>query len=180
MISVFFSFILFFIFSSLLHKHTRMTVTMEHTDEVNQHLSETFHLVLSCLIFSFVFSSTVFSLSSFSVSVSVSVCWWCVCRCVWLCVFVWCCVVWCGVWCVVWHAENPVCRLKTPPCEHSKRPRVCRQHAHMHFNMCAWCRHRQRRFESSHGNVFESTHGGVFESTHGWSSPVQFTKKSRT
>ena len=45
----------------------------------------------------------------------------------------WC--LWCGLWCrcawlcvcrVVWHAENPVCRFKTPPCVHSKRPRVIR------------------------------------------------------
>ena len=76
----------------------------EWWDEVNQHLSETFHLVLSCLIVSFVFSSLCrLSLSSFSVSVPV--CWWCVCvcRCVWLCVFVWSCVVCCycvcGAWC---------------------------------------------------------------------------------
>ena len=89
MISVFFSFILFFIFS----------------------------FVLSSL-------SVFFSLSSFSVSVSV-----------------WCGVVRCGACRVVWHAENPVCRLKTPPCVHSKRPRARQQHAHMLFNMCAWCRY---------------------------------------
>ena len=32
--------------------------------------------------------------------------------------------------CVVWHTENPVCPSKTPPCVHSKRPRVYRHHAH--------------------------------------------------
>ena len=37
----------------------------------------------------------------------------------------------CVVACVVWHAENPVCRFKTPPCVHSKRPRVYQHHVHM-------------------------------------------------
>ena len=105
MISVFFSFIF---------KHTRMTVTMEHTDEVNQHLSETFHLVLSCLIFSFVVSSlSVFFLCLCLRVLVVCVCvcvvvHGCVCVCVVVygCVCVWCCVLWCGVWCVVWHAEK--------------------------------------------------------------------------
>ena len=103
------------------------------------------HLLLFSFSFSFslfrlIFSLSVFflcllSLSSFSVfflrllSPCVGVC-----RRVCLC-------VWCGVVCrVVWHAENPVCRLKTPPCVDSKRPRVCRQHAHMLKSMCAWCR----------------------------------------
>ena len=114
--------------------------------------------ILSCLylLFRLLFSLCLLSLSSFSpFSVSVSVCWCGVCVVV--CGVVWCgvCVVWCGVVCgVVWHAENPVCRLKTPPCVHSKRPRVCRQHAHMLFNMCAWCRHTRGRFESTHGGVF--------------------------
>ena len=48
---------------------------------------------------------------------------------------------------------------KTPPCVHSKRPRVCRHHAHMCFNMFAWCWYTWRRFERTHGDVFESTHG---------------------
>ena len=38
-----------------------------------------------------------------------------------------------------------------PPCVHSKRPRACRQHAHMLFNMCACCRHTRGRFEWTHG-----------------------------
>ena len=38
-----------------------------------------------------------------------------------------------------------------PPCVHSKRPRVSRQHAHMLFNMCAWCRHTRVRFAWTHG-----------------------------
>ena len=45
------------------------------------------------------------------------------------------------VWCVLRHAEkmwkNPCVDSKTPPCVHSKRRRVCRNHAHMCFNMCA-------------------------------------------
>ena len=36
------------------------------------------------------------------------------------------------------------------------------------------------RGAGTHKDVLERTHGDVFESTHGWSSPVQFTKKSRT
>ena len=35
----------------------------------------------------------------------------------------------------------------------SKRPRVCRQHAHVCFDMCAWCPHTRRRFECTHGGV---------------------------
>ena len=38
------------------------------------------------------------------------------------------CAVWCGT------LKNLVCRFKTPPCVHSKRPRVCQQHAHMHHH----------------------------------------------
>ena len=89
----------------------------------------------------------------------VVVCVWCVCL-----VSV----------CLLRHAEktwkNPCVDSKTPPCVHSKRPRVCRHHAHMCFNMCAWCPYTRERFEC--------THGGVFESTHGWSSSVLLTKKS--
>ena len=39
-----------------------------------------------------------------------------------------------------------MCRFNTPPCVHSKRPRVCRQHAHTCFNMCA-------RAAGIHGDV---------------------------
>ena len=63
----------------------------------------------------------------------------CVCVCVSVCGVV--CAVWCGT------LKPPVCRLKTPPCVHSKRARVCRQHAYTLFNMCAWCRHTRGRFE---------------------------------
>ena len=56
----------------------------------------------------------------------------------------------------------PLCPSKTSPCLDSKRPLVCRQHAHMCFNMCACCRHTQGRFECIHGGVFKSTHG-VFQ-----------------
>ena len=130
-----------------------------------------FHLLFSSLLFSsllsllLLFSSLLLScLSSyiFSCLVSssrVSVCWW---VCVSSCVFVWCCVAWCGVCRVVWHAENPVCRLKTLSCVDSKRPRVCRQHAHMLFSMCA----------GTHGDVLDlhtesvlSLHMGVIASS---------------
>ena len=45
-------------------------------------------------------------------------------------------------------------RSKTSPCVRSKRPRVFRHHAHMCFNMCAWCRYTRGRFESTHGGFF--------------------------
>ena len=97
--------------------------------------------ILSCFVLSSLSSFSVFflcllSLSSFSVSVSV--CWWCVCRRVCLCVFVWCGVV-CAVWCGT--LKTPCVDSKRFRCVDSKRPRVCRQHAHMCFNMCAWCRY---------------------------------------
>ena len=47
----------------------------------------------------------------------------------------------------------PVCRPKTPPCVHPKRPRVCRQHAHMLGSMCACCWHTRGRIEFTHGGV---------------------------
>ena len=61
----------------------------------------------------------------------------CVCRCG-RGVCVW---VWCGT-------------LKTP-CERSKRTRVYPHHAHMCFNMWAWCPYTRGRFESTHGNVLD-------------------------
>ena len=91
-----------------------------------------FHLLLSCLV-SPPSSSLVLSCLSFSHCLSLCD----VCRCgrgvVWWswCVFV--CL------CVLRHAEktweNPCVGSKTPPCVHSKRPRVCRHHAHICFNM---------------------------------------------
>ena len=45
------------------------------------------------------------------------------------------------------------------PCVRPKRPRVCRHHAHVCFNMCAGCRHTRGRFEWTHGGVSESTYG---------------------
>ena len=59
----------------------------------------------------------------------------------------------------------PVCRLKTPPCVHSKRPRVIRQHAHMLKSMRACCRITQGRFECTHGDVL-NLHTGVFSVPH--------------
>ena len=47
------------------------------------------------------------------------------------------CVMLCVVWCV---------RSKRLPCLDLKRLRVYRHHAHMCFNMCAWCRHTRGRF----------------------------------
>ena len=65
-------------------------------------------------------------------------------------------VCWCGVLlvscgcvvCLVWHVQNapPCVRSQRTPCVRSQRPSVCRQHAHMCFNMCAWCRYTRRAF----------------------------------
>ena len=70
---------------------TEMSVEMRSTNICQK------PFILSCPLFSFVFSFL--SLSSLSVSVSV-----------------------CGVVCAVWCGtlKNPVCRFKTPRCVHSK------------------------------------------------------------
>ena len=52
-----------------------------------------------------------------------------------------------------------LCRFKTSPCGRSKRPRVDPHHAHMCFNMCAWCRYTRGRFERTHWHVL-SGHTG--------------------
>ena len=67
--------------------------------------------------------------------------------------------------CKFWEAElattsclllpSPVCPSKTPPCVRSKRHRVCWHHAHMCFNMWAWCRYTRGRFERTHGGFFQ-------------------------
>ena len=84
------------------------------------------------------------------------VCLVCVCVCV-------------RVLCVLRHAEKNLEKTrvwiqKTPPCVHSKRPRVSTQHLHLPLHLplhlCAWCRYTRVRFECTHGGVFESTHDG--------------------
>ena len=47
-----------------------------------------------------------------------------------------------GLFLVSRTGDDPPC---TPPCVRSKRPRVCRQHAHTFKSMCACCRHTGRR-----------------------------------
>ena len=117
--------------------------------------------LLSSLFLSFIFSLLASLLSSlvflclFSLSLSVSVFVWCyVLCCVWCCVWecMWC--LWCGLWCVslwpwlwLWCVWCGVARWKLP-CVDSSRP-----HAHMCFNMCAWCRYTRRRLESRHGDA---------------------------
>ena len=112
-------------------------------------LSCLFSLPSSCLLSSpsirLVFS---LSLSSFSVFV-------CCCGCVLLVLCLVSCLL-CVVRCVVCCC---VTRSKRPPCVDSKRPRVCRHHAHMLKHMCAWCRHARRRFGRTHG-------------VHGWGEGV--------
>ena len=116
-------------------------------------------LLLSCLVLS-LFQCLVFScLLSLSLSVSLYLClrvmlcvvlrgeslwswrcWWSWCMFgVCVCVLFVCVCVCCGTLKNV--EKNPVWIQKTPPCVHSKRLRVCRHHAHMCFNMCAWCRY---------------------------------------
>ena len=58
--------------------------------------------------------------------------------------------MWC-VWCDT--LKTPVCPSTTSLCVRSKRPRVCRDHAHTCFDMCAWCRYTRGRFERTHGDV---------------------------
>ena len=53
----------------------------------------------------------------------------CVCVCLCVCVFVCCGMV------KKREKKKTVCTMKTPPCVHSKRPRVYRQQAHM-FHTC--------------------------------------------
>ena len=43
---------------------------------------------------------------------------------------------------------------KTSPCVRSKRRHAFGHHAHMCFNMCAWCRYTRGHFESTHGGFF--------------------------
>ena len=102
----------------------------------------------------------------------VVVCVWCVCVClvrvcVFLCVSVCVCVC-CGTLKNV--EKNPCVNSKTPPCAHSKRPRVYRHHAHMCFNMCTWCRYTRGRFERTHGDFLNGHTGGRR------SSPVLLTR----
>ena len=82
--------------------------------------------------------------------VSVEGCWWCGVggRDRGMCLV-------CGVYGVpcVWCGT-----LKNPPCVHSKRHRVYRQHVHMFLYMWA--------FGGTHGGVL-NVHRGRFESTHG-------------
>ena len=78
----------------------------------------------------------------------------------------------CGVCGVVWHAENPVCRLKTPPCVHSKRP-VYAGNTRTCFSTCA-------RGAGTHGDVLNvhtesvlSLHTGVIASSAYQEKPTQ-------
>ena len=120
----------------------------------------------SCLVLSYLHFLLLFSFSVFFL---------CLCLGVMLCVML-CSVVCgsacgvCGVVCGVvvrgcvcaeWRStlKTPVCRFKTPPCVHSKRPREIRQHAHMLFNMCTCCQITRGRFECIHGGVL-SLHPG--------------------
>ena len=126
---------------------------------------------LSCLVFSCLSFSLSLSVSlCLSVSVSLSVCFSCL-VCVVLCGVSRCgrgvclvCVCVCECLCcstLQKRGKFSVWIQKTPPCVHSKRPGVLRHHAHMCFNMCAWCRYTRGRFERTHGDVLNVHTGGV-------------------
>ena len=110
-------------------------------------------LLFSSLRFASLFSSLLYflfsllSLSSFSVSVFV--CWWCVCVSSCVCV-----VVWCGVVCAVWCGtlKTPCVDSKRFPCVDSNVP-VYAGNTRTCFSACG-------RGANTHGKRFESTHGG--------------------
>ena len=136
-------------------------------------------LLFSCLVFSSLVLSCLFFLC-LSLSLSVSLCFclslslsnFCFSLSLSVSVSVWCCVLWCvsWSWCCCWSwcvfvcvcvccgtlknvKKKPCVDSKMPPCVHSKRPRVCRHHVHMCFNMYAWCRYTRGRFKRTHGDV---------------------------
>ena len=121
--------------------------------------SSIFSFLLFSFIFSCLFSSLLFHLlvSSLSLSVSVWCCVVCVVVVVVLLLVVVCVCVCCGT--LKKREKSPCVDSQTPPCVHAKRPHVCRHHAHMCFNMCAWCRYTRGRFESTHGGRFVHTYG---------------------
>ena len=116
-----------------------------------------FRLLFSSLSLSLSLSLSSFSVSlclSLSLSVSLSLSFR-VMLCVVLCGVVVLLVVVVCVLCVMRHAEktwkNPYVDSDTPLCVHSIRPRACWHHAHMCFNMCAWCGYTRVRFVCTHG-----------------------------
>ena len=136
-------------------------------------ISVFFSFILSCLVLSSLSSSLLsLSLSSFSVSFSLSIflsfslspCTCDVCCCVYmwcLCGVCVCLCVWCGVVCAVWCGtlKTPVCRLKTPPCVHSKRP--------VYAGNTRTCVETCTRGAGTHGDVLNVHTESVFKSTHG-------------
>ena len=116
-----------------------------------------FRLLLS--LSSFIFTS-LSSLSSCLSLVSslfcffVSLCVVVVCVCVlWWCV--WFVLLW---WCVTLR-DTRACIQNASVCTF-KTFRVYRHHAHMCFNMCAWCRYTRRRFERTHAGVLNAHTAG--------------------
>ena len=70
-----------------------------------------------------------------------------------------------------------VCPFKTSPCVRSKRPRVCRHHAHMLKNVSAWCWYTRGRSEWTHG---EGRREGRVEWTHHTATaPRQRTQRTQ-
>ena len=128
--------------------------------------------------------------SSFSVSLSVSVClcfrevlWSCCCGVLWYvvsCVVVWC-VCGCGVWCVVCdHAEKPVCpHPHVPVCTINTSPCVPAPRANVSKHVCGWCRHTRGRAERTHGDVWSGDTGGEEREREGSSSASFFIGKTR-
>ena len=76
-------------------------------------------------------------------------------------------------------SPSPVCPLHKSPCVRPKRLRVCRHHAHMCFNMCAWCRYTRGRIERRHGDVL-SGHTGFFSAPHHTTHRTHNTRHNTT
>ena len=115
-------------------------------------------LLLFCLVSHFIFSSLslAFFLCLSLSDVSVDVVWCVVCVVVVVVLFVVVCIVGGRGVCLVCdtlknRGKNPHVDSDTPPCAHSKRPRVQHwHHVHIIFNMYAWCRYTRETFLNVH------------------------------
>ena len=166
LLSCFFSFLVF----SLLFSRSSLLLSLIFSLLSPLVLSRPSSFIFSCLLV----LSSLFLCLSLSLSLCLSLC---------LCLRVMLCVVLCGAcrwswrcwwsWCVCVCLRVLRHRLKTPPCVHSERLRVYQHHAHMCFNMSAWCRYTRGRFESTHGDVLNGHTEGKR------SSPVLLTRICR-
>ena len=135
--------------------------------------------ILSCLSFSVSLCLSLFLSLCLRVMLCVVLCG--VCRCgrgvVWwswcvfgVCVCSWCVFVCCGT----------LKKRGKKPCVGSKRPRVYIRNVPVYAGNTRTCFSTCVRGAGAHKDVLNVHMEAFFESTHGRSSPVQFTKKSRT